>query len=52
MCYRGGCGIYIDSTLTHGKTEKCATFNNEPLCKNGDFQVAVIETYGLNCLDW
>eukprot|EP00095_Tigriopus_kingsejongensis_P002050 maker-scaffold254_size236139-snap-gene-0.9 protein:Tk02050 transcript:maker-scaffold254_size236139-snap-gene-0.9-mRNA-1 annotation:"tbc1 domain family member 24 isoform x4" len=47
----GGNGIYLDSSLTFGKSERCATFNNPPLCKDGDFEVAVIEVYGLNYLD-
>ena len=48
---RNGTGIYLDSTLTYGKTESCSTFNNPPLCPEGDFTVSVIEVYGLNLLD-
>ena len=48
----GGNGIYIDSSMTFGKTEHCKTFDNPPLCEKGDFQIAIIEVYGLNKLDW
>ena len=46
-----GNAIYIDSTLSHGKTEKCQTFNNPPLCKESNFQIAAIEVFGLLKLD-
>ena len=48
----GGNGIYIESTLSHGKTETCQTFDNAPLCKDGDFEIAAIEVYGLLKLDY
>ena len=38
--------------MTFGKSEACATFDNPPLCKDGDFKIAVIEVYGFNKLDW
>ena len=47
-----GNGILLHEGLTQGKTEKCATFNNPPLCQNGDFSVAAIEVYGLFKLDY
>lgn len=47
----GGNAIYIDSTLNHGKTEGCQTFDNPPLCEDGDFEIAAIEVYGLSLLD-
>ncbi len=49
--FSGGNGIYLDASLTWGKTEHCATFDNPPLCQEGDFKVALIEVYGLNELD-
>jgi len=47
----GGTGIYIDENLRFGRTEKCATFNNEPLCGETDFTVSVLEVYGFTQLD-
>ena len=47
-----GNGILLHEGLTQGKTEKCATFNNPPLCQTGDFSVAAIEVYGLFKLDF
>ena len=48
----GGNGIYIDATLNHGKTDKCQTFDNPPLCKEKDFQIAAIEVFGLIKLEY
>ena len=48
---RNGNGILLDPTLTQGKTERCDTFDNPPLCKSGDFTIAAIEVYGLFKLD-
>ena len=50
--FREGNGIYLDGTLTFGKTEKCLTFDNEPLCQDGDFKVSVIEVFGLTKIDF
>ena len=47
-----GNGIYLDSTLNYGKTDKCLTFDNPPLCKEKDFQIAAIEVFGLSKLDY
>ena len=47
-----GNAIYIDSTLNYGKTDSCQTFGNPPLCKDGDFQIAAIEVFGLLKLDY
>ena len=47
-----GNGILLHEGLTLGKTERCATFNNPPLCQEGDFSVAAIEVYGLFKLDY
>lgn len=49
--FRSGNGIYLDKSLTFGKSEKCETFNNDPLCPKGDFKVSVIEVIGLTKLD-
>jgi len=46
-----GNGLMIDSSLTFGKSERCLTFDNEPLCPNGDFKVAKVEVIGLRPLD-
>jgi len=46
-----GNGLFLDGELTYGKSEKCATFANEPLCEDGDFRISVIEVYGLTPLD-
>jgi len=46
----GGTGIYVDENLRFGRTEKCSTFNNLPLCNEADFTVSVIEVYGFTQL--
>ncbi len=55
ISFSEGNGIYLDASLTWGKTERCRTFDNPPLCSqeggSGDFKVALIEVYGLNKLD-
>ena len=50
-CFRGGNGIYIDGTLSRGKTESCKTFGNSPLCKSSDFEISAIEVFGLGLAD-
>jgi len=42
----GGMGIWLDENLTTGKTERCDTFDNEPLCSTREFTCAVIEVIG------
>lgn len=42
----GGFALYLDSSLEHGRTEHCDTFNNPPLVDKGDFVVAVLEVLG------
>lgn len=39
----GGNGIWVDEELTKGKSERCDTFRNKPLCSTGDFTCAVVE---------
>ncbi|XP_042253868.1 TBC1 domain family member 24 isoform X1 [Thunnus maccoyii] len=40
-----GNALYIDSELNHGRTGRCATFDNPPLCAES-FQVARLEVWG------
>jgi len=47
----GGNGIYIDATLSRGKTEACKTFGNPPLCKTPNFEISSIEVFGLGLAD-
>ena len=47
----GGNGIYLDGTLSRGKTESCKTFGNPPLCTSKDFDIAAIEVFGLAFAD-
>ncbi|CAG0890677.1 unnamed protein product [Cyprideis torosa] len=41
-----GQGLWIDSEIRYGKTERCDTFGNEPLTAKKDFEVQVLEVYG------
>ena len=43
-----GSGIWLDEDLTRGKSEKCDTFNNEPLSASGDFTCTVLEVISFN----
>lgn len=43
---REGQAIWMDENIRYGKTDKCATFNNPPLCPSGDFEIRVLEVYG------
>lgn len=40
-----GNALYIDSELNHGRTGRCTTFDNPPLCAES-FQVALLEVWG------
>ncbi|CAL8282153.1 unnamed protein product [Merluccius merluccius] len=40
-----GNALYIDSELNHGRTGRCTTFDNPPLCAES-FQVALLEAWG------
>lgn len=46
----GGHGeaIQLDANLLHCRTEKCDTFDNNPLCSNQDFTCKVVEVYGFH----
>lgn len=41
-----GQGLCLDESLTFGRTETCATFNNEPLCSTKDFTCTCVEVFG------
>ncbi|XP_055711085.1 GTPase-activating protein skywalker isoform X4 [Phlebotomus papatasi] len=41
-----GQAIWMDENIRYGKTDKCQTFNNPPLCPSGDFEIRVLEVYG------
>ncbi|XP_069691958.1 GTPase-activating protein skywalker isoform X2 [Periplaneta americana] len=43
-----GQAIWMDENIRYGKTDRCLTFNNPPLCENGDFEIRVLEVYGFN----
>lgn len=36
----------MDENIRYGKTDRCSTFNNPPLCASGDFEIRVLEVYG------
>ncbi|MGH0148214.1 UNVERIFIED_CONTAM: hypothetical protein FKN15_021582 [Acipenser sinensis] len=40
-----GNALYIDAELNHGRTARCNTFDNQPLCSE-NFQIAVLEQWG------
>ncbi|XP_054624273.1 TBC1 domain family member 24 [Dunckerocampus dactyliophorus] len=40
-----GNALYIDSELNHGRTGRCTTFDNPPLCAES-FQVSLLEVWG------
>ncbi|TWW81385.1 TBC1 domain family member 24 [Takifugu flavidus] len=40
-----GNALYIDSELNHGRTGRCTTFDNPPLCAE-TFQVGLLEVWG------
>ncbi|XP_026206867.1 TBC1 domain family member 24 isoform X1 [Anabas testudineus] len=40
-----GNALYIDSELNHGRTGRCTTFDNPPLCSE-TFQVSLLEVWG------
>ncbi|XP_044742508.1 GTPase-activating protein skywalker isoform X1 [Chrysoperla carnea] len=41
-----GQAIWMDENIRFGKTDRCTTFNNPPLCPSGDFEIRVLEVYG------
>ncbi|CAD5222596.1 unnamed protein product [Bursaphelenchus okinawaensis] len=46
----GHYGLYLDQDLFNGRSQRCATFNNEPLAGGikEDFQIQFIEVYGFS----
>ncbi|KAJ8284189.1 hypothetical protein COCON_G00030390 [Conger conger] len=40
-----GNALYIDADLNHGRTARCTTFDNPPLCSE-TFQVSLLEVWG------
>jgi len=47
-----GTAIYLDENLRFGQTEKCDTFDNDPLCSARDFSINTIEVFGFNDISW
>ncbi|CAG9567512.1 unnamed protein product [Danaus chrysippus] len=43
-----GQAIWMDENIRFGKTDRCSTFNNPPLCPAGDFEIRVLEVYGFS----
>lgn len=41
----GHFGLWIDGELLHGRTQRCATFENEPLTSHEDFMIADVEVF-------
>lgn len=46
LFHREGQAIWMDENIRYGKTDRCLTFNNPPLCPSGDFEIRVLEVYG------
>lgn len=46
LFYSEGQAIWMDENIRFGKTDRCQTFNNPPLCPSGDFEIRVLEVYG------
>uniref|UniRef100_A0A1I7RMQ6 Oxidation resistance protein 1 n=1 Tax=Bursaphelenchus xylophilus TaxID=6326 RepID=A0A1I7RMQ6_BURXY len=46
----GHYGLYLDADLFNGRSQRCATFNNEPLAGGikEDFQIQFIEAFGFS----
>jgi hypothetical protein len=44
----GHYGLYLDADLNQGRSQKCATFNNEPLAGGikEDFRIQYVEVFG------
>lgn len=48
IIYSDGQAIWMDENIRYGKTDRCSTFNNPPLCASGDFEIRVLEVYGFH----
>lgn len=46
LFFSDGQAIWMDENLRFGKTDRCQTFNNPPLCPSRDFEIKVMEVYG------
>lgn len=43
----GRYGLWLDSDFNHGRSQRCETFQNEPLSgEEGDFTIQLIEAFG------
>lgn len=42
----GGNALWLDENLTRGRSERCSTFDNEPLVEKGDFICGNVELIG------
>ena len=49
---RNGLAIYLDENLHYGQTERCDTFDNDPLCSVRDFTINSIEVFGFVDISW
>ena len=45
--FRSGFGLWLDGDLRFGKSDRCTTFENEPLSKEERFEILKLEVYGL-----
>jgi len=41
-------GLHMDADLLSGSTNRCETYNNEPLVEGGIFKIQQVEVYGFN----
>lgn len=41
-----GQAISFEASLARGFSSRSLTFDNPPLCENGEFESAVVEVYG------
>lgn len=41
----GHFGLFIDSNLYQGRSQRCSTYNNEPLSSPGDFLIKTLECW-------
>ena len=44
----GKFSIFLDESLYKGRTQKCRTFDNEPLTPTGDFEAASVEVWNFD----
>uniref|UniRef100_A0A914WCU7 Oxidation resistance protein 1 n=1 Tax=Plectus sambesii TaxID=2011161 RepID=A0A914WCU7_9BILA len=46
----GHYGLWLDADLNHGRSQRCATFDNENLAGHEDFIVQHVEAFGFRML--